>query len=206
MGLTSLQKSNLDHRNQMRLNLALEEGERLKNLLQEILLYAKPQILQAETIELNQFLADMSFSLREMPEASQRRLQIVSDHSQLTVKGDRDKLKQVIINLVKNAFEAIEVGETVTCHLSLDQNSNRCCASIINQGTPIPPEILPKLMEPFVSNKSGGTGLGLAIVNQIITNHDGSLLIESDQEKGTKISFSLPQCKNPEHEISFEDF
>ncbi len=197
MGLTSLQKLNLDQRNQMRLNLALEEGERLKSLLQEILLYAKPQILQAETIELNQFLAEMYFSLREMPEASQRRLQLVSDNSQLIVKGDHDKLKQVIINLVRNAFEAIEVGETVTCHLSLDQNPNCCCVSVINQGTPIPPEILPKLTEPFVSNKSGGTGLGLAIVKQIVTNHGGSLSIESAQETGTKISFTLPKMWQP---------
>ncbi|MEM7592297.1 MAG: GAF domain-containing sensor histidine kinase [Cyanobacteria bacterium P01_A01_bin.83] len=193
MGLQSLQKLNLGQRNQMRLNLALEEGARLKRLLQEILLYAKPQILQAETIELNQLLADMSFSLRKMPEASQRKLQLVSDHSQFLVKGDRDKLKQVIINLVKNAFEATEAGETVTCHLSLDHNRAGCCVSVINQGTPIPPDILPKLMEPFVSNKPGGTGLGLAIVKQIVTNHGGALSIESDQVTGTRISFTLPQ-------------
>ena len=191
MGLTSLQKLDLDRRDRMRLSLAVEEGERLKRLLQEILLYAKPKVLQAETIELNQLLADMSLSLQKMPEASQRKLQLVSDNSQLIVKGDRDKLKQVIINLVKNAFEAIEVGETVTCHLSLAKNPAHCCVSIINQGS-IPPEILPKLTEPFVSHKPGGTGLGLAIVKQIVTNHGGSLSIESDRSKGTKISFTLP--------------
>ena len=193
MGLTSLQKLNLDRRNEMRLSLAVEEGERLKRLLQEILLYAKPQVLQTETIELNQLLADMSFSLQKMPEASQRKLEIVSDDSQYIVKDDRDKLKQVIINLVKNAFEAIEVGETVTCYLSLDKNPAYCRVSVINRGTPIPPEILPKLMEPFISNKPGGSGLGLAIVKQIITSHGGSLSIESDLEMGTKISFTLPQ-------------
>jgi len=198
MGLKSLQKSNLDQRNQMRLSLALEEGERLKSLLQEILLYAKPQVLKAETIDLSQFLAEMSFSLREMPEANQRKLQVVSDNSQFIVKGDRDKLKQVIINLVRNAFEAIEAEETVTCHLSIDQNSDYCCVSVTNKGAPIPPEILPKLTEPFVSNKPGGTGLGLAIVKQIVINHGGSLAIESKEQTGTKISFTLPNCKNPE--------
>lgn len=193
MGLTSLQKLNLDRRDRMRLSLAVDEGERLKRLLQEILLYAKPQILQTETIELNQLLADMSFSLQKMPAASQRKFKLVSDNSQLIVKGDRDKLKQVIINLVKNAFEAIGVGETVTCHLSLEKNPAYCRVSVVNQGTLIPPEILPKLMEPFVSNKPGGTGLGLAIVKQIVTSHGGSLSIESDSSRGTKISFTLPQ-------------
>lgn len=193
MGLTSLQKLNLDQRNQMRLNLALAEGERLKSLLQEILLYAKPQKLKLETIELKQFLTDMSFSLREMPEASQRKLKLFADNSPLIIKGDADKLKQVIINLIKNAFEAIKIGETVTCRLSSDHNANCCCVSVINPGDPIPPEILPKLLEPFVSHKPNGTGLGLAIVKQIITSHGGSLSIESTLETGTKISFTLPK-------------
>lgn len=195
MGLTSLQKLTLDRRNRMRLNLAVEEGARLKKLLQEILLYAKPQVLQSETIELNQLLADMSFSLQKMPEASQRQFQLVLDNSQYIIQGDRDKLKQVIINLVKNAFEAIEAGETVTCYLSLAKPAH-CCVSVINQGTSIPPEILPKLAEPFVSHKPGGTGLGLAIVKQIITSHGGSLSIESDRSRGTKISFTLPLHKS----------
>ena len=193
MGLTSLQKLNLDSLDRMRLNLALEEGERLKNLLQEILLYAKPQILKAEAIELNHLLADMSLALKEMPQANQRNLEIVADRSEFVVKGDRNKLKQVIINLIRNAFEAIEINETVTCHLCLDKNPEYYCVSVLNQGTPIPPEILPKLTEPFVSNKSGGTGLGLAIVKQIVTNHGGSLLIESNSKIGTKISFTLPK-------------
>ena len=193
MGLTSLQKLDLDRHNQMRLRLALEEAERLQNLLREILSYAKPQILQAETIELNQFLADLSFALKEMPQAHQKTLKLISDNSQLIIQGDRDKLKQVIINLVKNAFEAIGTGETVTCHLSLDHNPDYCWIGVLNQGTPIPPEILPKLAEPFVSNKSGGTGLGLAIVKQIVISHGGCLSIESNQKTGTKISFTLPR-------------
>ena len=192
MGLTSLQKLDLDRRNQMRLDLAMAEGERLKSLLQEILLYAKPQKLQTETIELNQLLDDLAFALGEMPEGQGRHLQLITDNSQFIVKGDRNKLKQVVINLVKNAFEAVEVGETVTCRLSRDKNPDFYRLDVINRGTPIPPEILPKLTEPFVSNKPSGTGLGLAIVNQIISSHGGSLTIESNED-GTIIGFSLPK-------------
>jgi len=193
MGLTSLKKLDLDRHNQMRLRLALEETERLQNLLREILSYAKPQILQAETIDLKQLLADMYFALKEMPQARQKKLQLISDDSQFIIQGDLDKLKQVIINLVRNAFEAIEVGETVTCSLSLHKNPDYYCISVLNQGTPISPEILPKLAEPFVSHKSGGTGLGLAIVKQIVTSHGGSLSIESNPKTGTKIGFTLPK-------------
>ncbi|MDJ0535676.1 MAG: HAMP domain-containing sensor histidine kinase [Xenococcaceae cyanobacterium MO_207.B15] len=61
-----------------------------------------------------------------------------------------------------------------------------------NWGTPIPQEILPKLSEPFVSNKSGGTGLGLAIVKQIVHAHQGTLSIKSNALDGTTISFTIP--------------
>ena len=195
MGLTSLQQLKLDDRNQMRLNLAVEEAARLQELLQEILLYAKPQIIKAETIELRQFLQDLAFALQEMPQAQQRHLKMVYDNEQCLVKGDRNKLKQVVINLVKNAFEAIEPGGTVTCKLSVANNPDGYCVSVLNGGLPIPPEILPRLTEAFVSAKSGGTGLGLAIVKQIVTNHEGNLSIESNETLGTKISFTLPKQK-----------
>lgn len=196
MGLTALEKLDLDRRDRLRLDLAVAEGKRLTDLLKEILLYAKPQKLRMERIELDRLLNDLSFALREMPAAKQRKLQLEFDEAQFFVRGDRNKLKQVIINLVKNAFEAIEVGETVTCSLSFIENGDFCCLSVTNRGTPIPQEILPQLTEPFVSNKPGGTGLGLAIVAQIIQGHGGSLSIESEPEKGTRISFTLPKAIN----------
>lgn len=190
MGLNALSKLELSHRDRLRLSLALEEGDRLQHLLTEILLYAKPQILKSEAIELNQFLSKMLLALREMPQAAQRQIKLIPLKTPVTITGDLDKLKQVIINLVKNACEAISPGETVTAHLA--RNSQKVRVSIHNDGTPIPPAIVPKLTEPFVSHKSGGTGLGLAIVKQIITAHQGTLSIKSTAETGTIISFTLP--------------
>ena len=193
MGLTSLQRLELDERNQMRLSLALDEAERLQNLLEEILLYAKPQLLNSEEIELNQFLSELTFALEEMPQAKERHFKLICNDSETIVKGDRDKLKQVVINLVKNAFEEIEPGETVTCKLSIAKDPNYYCINFNNGGTPIPPELIPKLTEPFISKKSGGTGLGLAIVKQIVTTHGGTLTITSDAASGTNIGFTLPK-------------
>ena len=192
MGLNALSKLELSQRDRLRLSLALEEGERLKNLLTEILLYAKPQNLKSEEIELNQFLSKMLFSLQEMPQAAERQIKLISWEKIVKVKGDRDKLKQVIINLVKNACEAIKPGGVVTCSISPSRHPNYIRVSIHNGGTPIPQDILPKITEPFVSQKSGGTGLGLAIVKQIITAHQGSLSIKSTAKTGTIISFTLP--------------
>ncbi|MDJ0691170.1 MAG: ATP-binding protein [Xenococcaceae cyanobacterium MO_188.B32] len=108
------------------------------------------------------------------------------------MRGDKNKLKQVLINLVKNACEAIAPGEVVTCQLKRDCNPNYIQISVHNGGTLIPAEIMPKLTQPFCSGKSEGTGLGLAIVKRIVDAHEGTMSIQSNASAGTTISFTLP--------------
>ena len=196
MGLNSLKRLELEDRDLTRLSLALAESDRLLELLREILLYAKPQILKLEPIEMAPFLAEVLFDLRQMPIASGKEIQLIPLPEQVTIRADRNKLKQVVINLVQNACEAIAPGEVVTCKFTRDKNSESIRFSTHNQGTPIPEEILPKLSEPFVSNKSGGTGLGLAIVKQIVHAHQGTLSIQSNAVEGTTISFTIPVTSN----------
>ena len=197
MGLKALNQLKLEKRNRMRLSLALEESDRLLDLLKEILLYAKPKILELEAIEINLFLSEMLSDLRQMPIASEREIRLIPLQEKVKINADRNKLKQVLINLVQNSCEAIAPKEVVTCSIKRDKNPEFICLSIHNWGTPIPQEILPKLSEPFVSNKSGGTGLGLAIVKQIVNAHQGTLSIKSNPINGTTISFTIPIiCNN----------
>ncbi len=196
MGLNALKQLQLEERDLMRLSLAQEEGDRLLELLKEILLYAKPQVLELEPIELAPFLAEVLFDLRQLPMASGKEIRLIPLPEKVIIRADRNKLKQVVINLVQNACEAIAPGEVVTCTLTRDQNPESIRFSTHNRGTPIPEEILPKLSEPFVSNKSGGTGLGLAIVKQIVHAHQGALSIQSNAVDGTTISFTLPVTSN----------
>ena len=192
MGLKALNQLKLEQRNRLRLSLALEESDRLLKLLKEILLYAKPQLLELEEIDVDLFLAEILLGLRQMPMASEREIRLITLQKKVKIKADRNKLKQVIINLVQNACEAITPGEVVTCSVTRDDNPQYLRFSIHNWGNPIPEEILPKLSEPFVSNKSGGTGLGLAIVKQIVNAHQGILSIQSNAIDGTTISFTIP--------------
>ena len=134
----------------------------------------------------------MLCSLREIPAAAEKQIQFTPLLKEVKIKADPPKLKQVLINLVQNACEAISPGEVVTCCLAQDDHPEYIRLSVHNKGTPIPEELLPKLTEPFISNKSGGTGLGLAIVKQIVNAHQGTLLIQSNASEGTTISFTLP--------------
>ncbi|MEB3218256.1 MAG: ATP-binding protein [Nostocales cyanobacterium 94392] len=197
MGLNYFKKIDNSEASQIRLSLALEEADRLERLLKEILLYAKPQQLQLQVIDINKFMIEMLESLRTMPFSSQRQIEFdlknYPPSTQLQVMGDKDKLKQIMINLVRNACEAISVGETVK--IQLENNfKQQVLINICNGGEPIPPEILPKLTQPFYSTKSSGTGLGLAIVKRIVESHNGELLIRSNAIEGTIISVNLPTC------------
>ncbi len=192
MGLNYFQKTYTNDRDRARVTLALEEADRLQNLLKEILLYAKPQTLQLEALELNTSIEEMLLSLREMPEADGKEIKFIPASTQVRILGDKDKLKQVSINLIRNACEAIDSGEVVTCQLEIDSNSDRVCLRVRNGGTPIPAELLPKLTQPFCSGQPGGTGLGLAIVKRIVDAHGGVLSIQSDALEGTKVNITLP--------------
>ena len=124
------------------------------------------------------------------------------------ILGDLNKLKQVFINLFRNACEAIAPGDTVTCELSNGTNPAQVCICIHNGGDPIPPEILPRLTEPFCSTKASGTGLGLAIVQRMEASRRmevqlPELSIQSDALSAevycTTVSVQLPvadPCKN----------
>jgi hypothetical protein len=191
MGLNYAQKLLPGVTEQKRLTLALNESHRLKHLLTEILLYTKPQVLKRLKLNLNQFLNELLVQLREMPEATERQIELTCATSDIYVLADRDKLKQVFINLVRNAFEAISPGEKVSCEITRCLRSKQVCIKIHNGGTPIPPEILPQLTTPFCSTKPSGTGLGLAIVKRIVTAHSGKLIIDASKT-GTTISVQLP--------------
>ena len=190
MGLKYCQKTYLATENQERLTLALDEAKRLENLLQEILLYAKPQTLNLDSLDIDKLIKEIIPSLSQMPEAQGRELKLIPLAKSVKIRVDKDKFKQVLINLVRNAAEAIETGEQVTC--KVEATLDLVYLSVHNGGNPIPADILPKLPMPFCSTKPEGTGLGLAIVKKIVHAHQGSLSIESTKKIGTIVKVSLP--------------
>ncbi|ESA33174.1 pas domain s-box [Leptolyngbya sp. Heron Island J] len=196
MGLTSFQKLELDSRFQARLNMALEEAERLKRLLNEILLFSKPQMLDHKPLELNSWSADLLAAIESHPLVVDRVIQFTPNPSSVIVSADADKLKQVFINLLTNACEAIAPGETVTWEILHPSKADYLTVQINNGGKPIPPSIVEKMTTPFFTTKSHGNGLGLAIVKRIVTTHQGQLRVTSDAQSGTTVTVKLPILKH----------
>lgn len=196
MGLKALGRLALAGPDQLRLTLASEEANRLEDLLNEILQFSKPQrAMQTESVNLAALLQDVVTQVQETPIGQGRIIELAIAPNLPPVVGDRNKLKQVCLNLLRNACEAVIEGDRIRCTLLSDadipQPPQRLCLSIHNGGPPIPPEDLPKLTRPFYSTKAGGTGLGLALVKRIIDAHGGSLSIQSTPTEGTTVTLHL---------------
>lgn len=198
MGLNYFRKLDLSVQSQERLYLALAESERLERLLREILLYAKPQRLNISRINLDELVVQTVHVLQMTPEVIDRYIEYENndegkEENDLMMEIDADKIKQVLVNLVRNACEAIEVGDRVKLRVKTDVDLQHVFITIWNGGSPITTEILAKMTQPFFSTKSSGTGLGLAIVKRIIDAHYGRLSIESSAESGTTVTVMLPR-------------
>lgn len=176
---------------QERLVLSLSEAQRLDRLLSEILMYAKPQTLQLEELELNSWMQEILSLITELPKTQRQQINFTPSLKPIKILGDRDKLKQVMINIFCNACEASPIGAVVDCKLETFASAF-VCIRVENQGETIPPEVMLKLGQPFFSTKPEGTGLGLAIVNRIVKAHRGRLRFQSNGT-GTRVDVELPQ-------------
>jgi len=197
LGLESFRSLDLPERSQMRLSQALDEADRLKRLLSEILQYAREQTLELCNIDLCAFVAELQPTMMELPAARDRFIHVELPSSEVWVRGDRNKLKQVFINLIANACEASDKGSRITWCINKAAQLNQVCISVHNGGNPIPADVLAKLGEPFFTTKSTGNGLGVAIVKRIIEAHGGQFDIQSTPEVGTTARVLLPQLLNP---------
>lgn len=112
------------------------------------------------------------------------------DSSIHEVVGDKTKLQEVLLNLLKNAYDAALPDKTISLEAVLKENE--ILIQVKDSGCGIPAELLPTIFDPFVTYKKDGTGLGLSICNQIVRAHGGNISVESTVGVGTTISVSLP--------------
>jgi C4-dicarboxylate-specific signal transduction histidine kinase len=111
------------------------------------------------------------------------------------IKGSFQKLEQVMINLIQNAYEALSNNEKAVVVSSEFDGKNKCVLiKIRDEGCGISEEVLPRILDPFFTTKrtQGGVGLGLSITSRIIKDHAGTLDFASVPGKGTTVTVTLP--------------
>lgn len=179
------------------------EARRVDGLVRELLDLARPAALQLGPVDLHQVLSDVRVLARGVPGADQVSFTERYDPSLPQVYGDAEKLTQVVLNLVRNALDALAgrphpqvILETSVAPVRLRTAAGRsrplARVSIQDTGPGIPDGMLHRLFTPFATSKPHGTGLGLAISRRIIDAHGGRIEVRNRPSGGAEANLYLP--------------
>jgi len=170
-------------------NIMIEEIEKMEKITSELLFVSKPLTDHKKEESIEKMLQDITVLLK--PQAKLKGIDIQYDIPEsMRIYCDRSQIKQVLINLVKNAIEAME--EEGMIQLIAASDDSGISLSIIDEGSGIPEEIIHKLGEPFFTTKQSGTGLGIMISKQILEQHDATLDIKQNKGKGSTFLIRFP--------------
>lgn len=173
-----------------KLRIIAEEVKRLENLLSELSEYYLPRKLHLERFDMNGMLREICSLTKPESEEKNIRLECQIEAYPAWVEGDRDKLRQVLLNLIRNGIQAMERGGNLSIQATL---GDRIEIKIADEGLGIPESQQTKIFTPFFTTKRGGMGLGLAICKKIIEGHPGSTIELTSQEgKGTIFKITMP--------------
>lgn len=174
------------------------EINRLERIVKDFLQFARPPEPQFAVVAADQPLREVQTLLQ--PEFEKENIQLIlGEIVPAKVRIDPQQMKQVLINLVRNAAESIGKNGTVTLRVSLDEKhiSDRTQPVVIlevsDTGKGIPPEAEKRLFDPFFTTKDYGTGLGLPIAARIVEKHQGALQYQTQPDSGTTFGIILPR-------------
>ena len=175
--------------NKTHVKLVLSEIDRINQIVSEMLVLSKPQSREMKCFN---FKEALNYCLNIVSyEASLHNIKVKVNVPEVDpiVFGDENGIKQALINIIKNAMEAMkDSGELFIQYSIADEKLE---IRIRDTGTGIPIEMIKRLGEPFLTSKEKGMGLGLNVTKKIIESHDGELHFESEEGKGTEVTIKL---------------
>ncbi|PWA12839.1 PAS domain-containing sensor histidine kinase [Pueribacillus theae] len=184
-----------EENNNQYVDVMLSELNRIEKIVSDLLILAKPEIKHFERSNLNKLIDDIVSLLNTQAIMKNIEIATIFSEENMTVDCEPDKLKQVLINIIKNAIEASFKDGKILIETKWI-NGNKVLIKITDNGIGIPNDRLPKLGEPFYSTKEKGTGLGLMICKRIVKNHNGTIKITSKVNKGTVVKIILPKSQH----------
>ncbi len=173
-------------------DLALKECLRMKELINNLRQFNKPTSGTRAALEIHQVIDEVLLFAKK--EFSVKKIMVKKKYAARlpNIWAVADQIKQVLINILGNAGDAIEAGGTITLATSL-QDEKHISISIKDCGEGISPKNLEEIFEPFYSTRAiKGTGLGLSVSYGIIKNHGGDITVESEADQGTTFTITLP--------------
>lgn len=193
-GFVQLFKSNLLQEEYY--NIVLSELDRINAIVGEFLVLSKPSASIYVEKDLNELMKDVMTLMNSQLMLNNVQIFSELDSNISKICCEEAQLKQVFLNLFKNAIEAMPNGGNIYLKVK-ESDEGRILIKVIDEGVGIPPERIPTLGEPFYTTKEKGTGLGLMTCYKIIESHKGQLSIHSEVNKGTTIEIVLPTMTQP---------
>ncbi len=168
------------------------ELDRINFIVNEFMSLSKPHLTSFRLSHVGDIARSVVQFLEAQANLSNVSFRIRCEEQMPPIECDENQLKQVFINIIKNAMDAMPEGGTVEIGVSADTSSGRLCVKIEDDGPGIDEQVVARLGEPFFTTKATGTGLGLMICKRIIAGHGGTLSIGSTLGAGTTVTIMLP--------------
>jgi PAS domain S-box-containing protein len=180
----------VDDKAREKLSIILDESRRLDEVLRSLLNFARPTEAEVAEVDLNEMVR-AAMDVMQLPCSNQNVEPYVSlDEGMAKVHANPDLIKQCLINLVKNALEAMPASGKL--YVTTSMNHDMAMLTVEDTGTGIPLEIRDKIFSPFFSTKDKNVGLGLAQIHKIVGELGGRVDLASMEGIGTKVTLFLP--------------
>lgn len=192
IGFIQLTISEMDDANPIKGDMRVIEQEamRCKKIVQGLLNFAKPQKHEERLTDINNIINETLLLIEYQPSMKKIVIKKDMDGKLVLIEADHLQLKQVFLNIILNAVQAMPEGGELKI---MTRNVNEGVEAVISDtGTGIPEEDRKKIFQPFYTTKKDGTGLGLSISYGIIKEHGGEIYVESDSGRGSTFRIFLP--------------
>lgn len=174
-------------------SIAMRECDQLNYIVSEFLDFAREPRMERHPFDLWELLDEVAGLLQRSVNGNGLHMELKHGAEHCPISGDRAQLKQVFINIGKNAVEAMNENGTLTISASRDQVS--VAVVFEDEGPGIPPDEVARIFEPFYTTKESGVGMGLAVCMRIISAHDGTIHVTSRREHGASLIVRLPAAR-----------
>ncbi|AFJ61495.1 PAS domain-containing protein [Bacillus velezensis] len=190
-GFLQLMKPTMEE-NEHYFEIVFSELSRIELISSELLMLAKPQQNAVkERVNLKKIISEVTALLETQANLKGIFIKTDYEHDSMYINGDQNQLKQVFINLIKNAVESMPDGGTV--HILMTEDEYSVNVTVKDEGDGIPENVLKRIGEPFLTTKEKGTGLGLMVTFNLIKNHQGAIQVDSKPDRGTAFHITFPK-------------
>lgn len=180
------------------MKITLREIDRLNNMITEFLDFVRPDKMELKPVDINQLMREVMSMAQVNTKLRRDTLQVCEIEGSEWIMGDVSKLKQALLNIVINAYQAMENSPEPRLQVKSSIENGELHIVVADTGCGMDSKTIKRIFEPFLTTKPKGTGLGLAVTHKILESHHAKVFVESAIGAGTKFTLVFPLVSKSE--------